>query len=86
MTVSLYDSGYEELRRLMKSVRFQSGLTQTELATMLGITQSQVSKFERAQTFVDVLFFYRWCQACGVEPGATLSLLNSKKKKRGTKG
>lgn len=75
MSVSLYDAKYEELRSLMRSLRLEAGLTQSQLASSLSVGQSYVSKIERGENFVDVLLFARWCAVCGVKAGSTLDKL-----------
>ena len=54
------------LRRLAQ-LREDAGLNQTVLAHRLGITQSEVSKFERGERALDVLRLRAWLHALGVE-------------------
>ena len=72
MVVSLYQSEYESLRALLRSIRMAAGFTQAQLADVLGIGQSYISKVERGANFVDVLLFVKWCEACGVRAGVVL--------------
>lgn len=60
----LYGQRYEKLRRTLKAVRVEAGLTQTQLAERLGKGQSYVSKVERGEQYLDVLEFLEWCEAC----------------------
>lgn len=75
MSASLYHVDYEDLRKLLRSVRVKAGLTQVQMAVALGVGQSYVSKLERGENFVDVLLYSRWCQACGTKPGKVLDEL-----------
>jgi transcriptional regulator with XRE-family HTH domain len=75
MPVSLYHADYESLRALMRRLRTDADLTQTQMADILGVGQSYISKIERGENFVDVLLFAKWCQACGVSAGRTLDTL-----------
>ena len=75
MPVSLYQAEYQELRKLMRSIRKKAGLTQIEMAEALGVGQSYVSKLERGENFFDVLLYARWCAACGVKAGSNLDKL-----------
>jgi len=75
MSASLYHVDYNDLRVLLRSVRVEAGLTQAQMAEVLGVGQSYVSKLERGENFVDVLLYVRWCQACGIKPGAVLDEL-----------
>lgn len=77
MSSSLYHGDYDALRALLRAVRVAAGLTQVQMAQALNVGQSYVSKLERGENFVDVLLYVRWCQACGVKPGATLDALLS---------
>ncbi len=49
------DSAYERLRLKLKETRMGAGLTQAEVARMLGRTQSFVSKVETGERRVDFL-------------------------------
>lgn len=57
------------------ALRKTAGLSQVQLAERLGVGQSYISKIERGEAYVDVLFFVDWCQACGVKAGSTLDQL-----------
>lgn len=59
----------------MVAARKAAGLTQVEMAKRLGVGQSYVSKIERGESYVDVLTFVDWYQACGGQPGVALDLL-----------
>ena len=52
--------------RMLVQLREDAGLKQTELAGRLGITQSEVSKFERGERALDVLRLRAWLRALGV--------------------
>lgn len=45
--MSLYHANYAALRELLRLVRQEAELTQTQLAHKLGVGQSYVSKLER---------------------------------------
>ncbi|QDJ38366.1 transcriptional regulator [Bordetella hinzii] len=62
----LYRQLYETLRRELKQMRLQAGLTQGQLASRLGKLQSYVSKIERGERYIDLVEFLAWCQACGI--------------------
>ena len=50
-----YRCAYERLRLKLKETRMEAGLTQTEVARMLGRTQSFISKVETGERRVDFL-------------------------------
>ncbi len=56
----------------MAAWRKAAGLSQVQLAQRLHVGQSYVSKIERGEAYVDVLFFAEWCAACGVRAGQAL--------------
>lgn len=62
---------------LLISLGVKPGLTQVRITDALGVGQPYVSELERGESSVDVLLYARWCQACGVKPGATLDELLS---------
>jgi transcriptional regulator with XRE-family HTH domain len=53
--------------RMLVQLRENAGLNQTSLAHRLGITQSEVSKFERGERVLDVLRLRDWLHALDVE-------------------
>jgi len=63
---------YQRLRDQMIAMRTRAGLTQTELAKRLRIDQSNLSKIERGERYVDFLTFLDWCRACGASPAASV--------------
>ena len=63
----------------MKAMREKSELTQAELARVLNVGQSFVSKIERGERYVDVVLYIEWCQACRIDPPLALrQLLNAR--------
>ena len=60
----IYGRRYEAVRRVLRKVRREAGLTQVQLAEKLGKGQSYVSKVERGEQYLDVLEFVEWCEAC----------------------
>ena len=53
-------------------------MTQGDLAQALDVGQSFISKIERGDRYVDVLFYVDWCKACNINPPeALLQLLSS---------
>jgi Helix-turn-helix len=55
------------LLRMLVQLREDAGVNQTSLARRLGITQSEVSKFERGERGLDVLQLRAWLRALGIE-------------------
>jgi transcriptional regulator with XRE-family HTH domain len=53
--------------RVLVQLREAAGVNQTMLAARLGITQSEVSKFERGERALDVRRLRAWVHALGVE-------------------
>lgn len=65
MTKRLYSAKREKFRELLKQVRCDAGLTQTDLAAKLGRAQSYVSDYERGQRRLDWVAVEEALQACG---------------------
>ncbi|HTP73282.1 MAG TPA: helix-turn-helix transcriptional regulator [Burkholderiaceae bacterium] len=55
------------LSRMLIEVRQAAGVNQDALAELLGLTQSEVSKFERGERAMDVLRLRTWLGALQVE-------------------
>ncbi|MGA2771978.1 MAG: helix-turn-helix transcriptional regulator [Bryobacteraceae bacterium] len=56
----------EQLRSLLRSIRTEAGLTQTDVAQRLKQPQSFVSKYESGERRLDVLELREVCRAIGV--------------------
>jgi len=50
---------------LLRTVRESAGLTQAQLAELLGITQQAVARAERWGSNPTIAFMRRWAHACG---------------------
>jgi transcriptional regulator with XRE-family HTH domain len=55
------------MRRLLVQLRTAAGVKQTTLAARLGITQSEVSKFERGERALDEQRLRAWLRALRIE-------------------
>lgn len=75
MVLSVHHPRYVALREHLKALRLQAGLTQIEMAGRLGQDQSYVSKIERGERYIDMLFYLDWCAACGVKPDKAIRAL-----------
>lgn len=62
---SIHKPEYQTLLELLIEVRDKAGLKQTELAALLGRSQSYVSDVERGGRRLDLLQLREYCQACG---------------------
>jgi len=71
--LSIHHRRYEVLRKHLRAVRRTAGLTQKELGARLKVDQSHVSKVERGERYVDVLFYLDWCRACKLHPESTIA-------------
>jgi transcriptional regulator with XRE-family HTH domain len=75
MVLSIHHTRYEKLRRHLKALRLEAGLTQKTIAPKLMQEQSYVSKIERGERYVDMLFYLDWCRACDIAPQDAVTLL-----------
>jgi len=55
MSNSVYSSRYKEFLKQLKAARLEAGLTQSEVAALLNVPQSYVSKCESGERRVDVV-------------------------------
>ncbi len=60
-----YDDKYRTLIACLKDLRIKNGMTQTDLAKILGQGQSYVSKYEQCQRRLDVLEVRQICISLG---------------------
>ncbi len=70
MEKSIHTPEYAEFLRLLREARERAGVSQSELASRLGATQSWVSKCERGERRLDIVEVRGFCTALGVSfPG-----------------
>lgn len=66
MDKSIYSAEYGLLLDRLRKAREKAGLTQEEIASRLGVTQSFVSKCERGERRLDLIEVRAWSQALGL--------------------
>lgn len=66
MTSANWPGQQPTFQQLVRSVRLEAGLTQTELSKMLGKPQSYVSKYESGERRLDIIELADVCSKCGV--------------------
>lgn len=66
MDKSIYSREYKLFLELLHRARQQTGLTQGDIASILGVTQSFVSKCERGERRLDIVEARTWCMALGI--------------------
>lgn len=76
MVTSVHHSRYAKLRSVLKDVRKAAGLTQIELAERLHMEQSNLSKIERGERYIDTLLFIDYCRACGAVPAEMIAKID----------
>lgn len=67
MKKSIHSPEYKTLVRMMREARELNGVTQAVIAERLGITGSQLSKWERRERRVDILELRHYCDAAGID-------------------
>jgi transcriptional regulator with XRE-family HTH domain len=72
MVITVHNQRYIKLRTFLRQLRVSSGLTQVQIAERLQMDQSNVSKVERGERYIDTLFFIDFCRACGVDPSKAM--------------
>lgn len=76
MSISLHHKRYAKLRSVLKEVRQSAGLTQVQLAERLSMEQSNLSKIERGERYLDTLLFIDFCKACGAVPAEVIARMD----------
>lgn len=77
MVLSIHHKRYAKLRTLLKNERLKAGLTQVQMAKLLNMEQSNLSKIERGERYIDVLLFIDFCIACSADPAYVLRTLDA---------
>jgi transcriptional regulator with XRE-family HTH domain len=68
MKKSIWEESYTKLRKELRKIRKQAGLTQTQLSEKLGKPQSYVSKYEIGDKNLDFIEVIHVCNACELKP------------------
>lgn len=66
MAKSNFSQEYKAFRELLRHIRGESGMTQTELSSALGMPQSFVSKYEMGERRLDFVEVDRICSELGI--------------------
>lgn len=66
MDKSIYSAEYQLFLDRLRTARERAGLTQEDIASRLGVTQSFVSKCERGERRLDLIEMRAWSRALGV--------------------
>jgi transcriptional regulator with XRE-family HTH domain len=73
-----HDVTYRAFLTHLKAMRRDRGVSQVELAALLGVTQSFVSKAERGERRIDVVEFMAFCDVLQLNPAAEMLKLTEK--------
>jgi transcriptional regulator with XRE-family HTH domain len=68
MPKSLQAQRYRQLPAMLREMREKAGLTQRQLAKIMGISHVMIHNSETAERRVDISEFADWCEACGIDP------------------
>ena len=71
MDKTIYSRQSECLQTTLAALRKEAGLTQRQLADKLHREHSLVGRLELGERRLDMVEFYQFCKACGVEPEST---------------
>jgi transcriptional regulator with XRE-family HTH domain len=66
MRNSIHTAQYKVFVKVLREERLRAGLTQVQLAKLIGEEQTFVSKVERAERGLDVVELRAFCEAFGV--------------------
>jgi transcriptional regulator with XRE-family HTH domain len=78
MEKSVHTKEYLVLRRLLRETRELANVTQAELATRLGQTQSFISKCERGELRLDVIQLRSFCTALNTDLASFIRTLENR--------
>lgn len=80
---TIHDKSYQVLVDYLRQARQDAGVTQTDLASLLGTPQSYVSKYERLERRLDVIELRAICQALGLDLLKFLASFEKELKRKG---
>ena len=63
----LQEKRIEELQSLLQEMRIRAGLTISQVAEKMGVTQPAISKLEKNASRASFLTLHRYAHACGAE-------------------
>lgn len=66
MDKAIYGAGQERLRLMLREAREQAGLRQSDVAAVLAVPQSFVSKYESGERRLDLIELQQVCAALGL--------------------
>lgn len=66
MQKSIFSNQQERLQELLRQIRMEAGLRQTDLAERLNQPQSFISKYESGERRLDLLELRQICEAVGI--------------------
>ncbi|WP_110654453.1 helix-turn-helix domain-containing protein [Salinicola halimionae] len=75
---TIHYESYKAAQLLLIQLRKNSGLTQAELAEIIGVDQSFISKIERGERRLDIVEFLFYCKPLQVSPSETIEILRQK--------
>ncbi len=75
MEKSIYTGQQEKLQELLRQIREQAGLRQSDLARLIGKPQPFVSKYERGERRLDILELREICKVLGITLGTFIRRL-----------
>ncbi|WP_374023227.1 helix-turn-helix domain-containing protein [Mycobacterium sp. HNNTM2301] len=75
MEKSIYSAEYQELCTVLRQLRKEAGLTQVDLAKLLDVPQSFVSKYEIGERRLDVIELRHVAKAIGTTVEVIISRL-----------
>lgn len=69
---SIYTDDYINIIAVLRAIRINKKITQAEMAKMLNVTQSFISKVENRERRLDVIELLSWIDALGVSASDVL--------------
>lgn len=75
MPKTIYRDEHRVLAHLLRELRQDKGLNQTEFARILGRPQNRVSDLERGGRRIDVIEFIDYCEALQLSPTKVFGML-----------
>ena len=80
MPKSVFTETYRRFVKMLVEARTDAGVTQVELAELLGWQQTDISKVERAERRLDIAEFLQFAEALKIDAPEFVKRLQSKRR------
>ena len=78
MVDSMFTTASSQLAAALRELRLDAGLTQRQLAQLLGREQNYIARLEQGQRRIDLVELIQFCRACRQDPQDVISAMTAR--------